>query len=321
MWLALRIAFGVQIGSPADSVDVTQSAVARDAFGGLQIMADVLIDARTLAVLPPAEVLIVDCRFALGDPGKGERDFLEAHIPGAVYASLDRDLSDLSKHGLGRHPLPDIEVFAQMLSRWGWQASRRVVAYDDAGGALAAARLWWMLDSVGIATGVLDGGWQAWLAAELPIEQGAAIPCETTKVELHFDPARVVYYEELEALRGQASTLLLDARAAPRFRGESEPLDRAAGHVPGARNRPFSQNLGADGRFKPAPALREEFAAALGARQPNDVVHMCGSGVTACHNLLAMEVAGLHGSRLFAPSWSGWVSDPSRPIALGDQAL
>ena len=279
---------------------------------------EVLIDAMALAALPPHDVLIVDCRFALADPGKGERDFLDGHIPGAVYASLDRDLSDLSKQGLGRHPLPDVEAFAQTLSRWGWRRPQRVVAYDDAGGALAAARLWWMLESVGIAASVLDGGWQAWTAAGLPVEHGAAVPRQATSVELHFDPARVVYYEELQALRERPFTLMLDARAAPRFRGESEPLDRAAGHVPGAHNRPFSENLDADGRFKSPQALREAFEAALAGRRPDAVVHMCGSGVTACHNLLAMEAAGLHGSRLFAPSWSGWVADPSRPVATGN---
>ena len=279
---------------------------------------DVLIDAKALAALPPQDVLIVDCRFGLADPGKGERDFLEAHIPGAVYASLDHDLSDLSKQGLGRHPLPDIEVFARTLSQWGWHKTQRVVAYDDAGGALAAARLWWMLDSVGIVACVLDGGWQAWTAAGFPVEHGAAAPRAATSVPLHFDPARVMYYEELEARREKPSTLMLDARAAPRFRGETEPLDRAAGHVPGARNRPFSENLAADGRFKSPQMLREQFSALLGEHRPGDVVHMCGSGVTACHNLLAMEAAGLHGSRLFAPSWSGWVSDPSRPVATGD---
>jgi thiosulfate/3-mercaptopyruvate sulfurtransferase len=135
---------------------------------------------------------------------------------------------------------------------------------------------------------------------------------------LRFDPQRVVDYQELEALRQRPATLLLDARAAPRFRGDSEPIDRVGGHVPGARNRPFSRNLDATGRFKPAAALREEWTAALEGRAPREVVHMCGSGVTACHNLLAMEAAGLHGSRLFAPSWSGWVSDPARPVATGD---
>jgi thiosulfate/3-mercaptopyruvate sulfurtransferase len=279
---------------------------------------DVLIDAKTLAALTPDSVLVVDCRFALSDPAKGERDFLEAHVPGAVYASLDRDLSDLSKKGLGRHPLPDVAAFARTLSRWGWRKGQWVVAYDDAGGALAAARLWWMLRIAGIDACVLDGGWQAWLGASLPVEHGAAAPREVTPVELPADPAAVVYFDELEILRAKASTLLLDARAEPRFRGDVEPLDRVAGHVPGARNRPFSQNLGTDGRFKSADALRAEFEILLGVHAPRDVVHMCGSGVTACQNLLAMEAAGLHGSRLFAPSWSGWVDDQRRPIATGD---
>lgn len=278
---------------------------------------DVLIDAKVLAALPPRSVLIVDCRFALTDPGKGERDFLEAHVPGAVYASLDRDLSDLSKQGLGRHPLPDVDAFARTLTGWGWNERQRVVAYDDAGGALAAARLWWMLTCVGIDASVLNGGWQAWKQAGLPVEHGAALPRNATHVVLDFDPAKAVYYEELESLRWQSSTLLLDARAAPRFRGESEPLDRAAGHIPGARNRPFSQNLADDGRFKPAAILQKEFAVVLGTHAAGDVVHMCGSGVTACHNLLAMEAAGLRGSRLFAPSWSGWCSDPAREGATG----
>lgn len=280
-------------------------------------MNDVLIDANTLADLAPESVLIVDCRFALADPGQGEREFLEAHIPGAVYASLDRDLSDLSKQGLGRHPLPEPEAFAQTLARWGWRLGMRVVAYDDAGGALAAARLWWMLDAAGIAASVLDGGWQSWREAGLPTESGEAAPLPAAPVEFRFDPTRVVFYDELESLRQQPGTLLLDARAAPRFRGESEPIDRVGGHVPGAGNRPFSQNLDSSGRFKPAKMLRAEWDAALGGRAPRDVVHMCGSGVTACHNLLAMEAAGLHGSRLFAPSWSGWVGDPSRPVARG----
>jgi thiosulfate/3-mercaptopyruvate sulfurtransferase len=279
---------------------------------------DVLIEAKTLAALTAESVLVVDCRFALSDPAKGERDFLEAHVPGAVYASLDHDLSDLSKQGLGRHPLPDVAAFARTLSRWGWRKGQWVVAYDDAGGALAAARLWWMLRIADIDACVLDGGWQAWLAASLAVEHGAAAPREMTVVELPADATAVVYFGELETLRARPSTLLLDARAEPRFRGDVEPLDRAAGHVPGARNRPFSQNLAADGRFKPTKALRAEFETLLGGHAPCDVVHMCGSGVTACHNLLAMEAAGLHGSRLFAPSWSGWVSDPARPVATGD---
>ncbi|HEX7349032.1 MAG TPA: sulfurtransferase [Rhodanobacteraceae bacterium] len=276
----------------------------------------VLVDAQSLTGVSPDDVLIVDCRFALADPGKGARDFAEAHISHAVYASLDHDLSDLSKRGLGRHPLPDVAAFARTLARLGWRRGQHVVAYDAMGGALAAARLWWMLGAVGIEASVLDGGWQAWLAAGLPTAHGADSPTAADAVALQFDPARVVYFDELETLRRQPATLLLDARAAPRFRGEVEPLDRVAGHIPGAHNRPFAENL-RDGSFKDTATLRTEFEHALAGHAARDVVHMCGSGVTACHNLLAMEAAGLHGSRLFAPSWSGWSSDPARPVATG----
>ena len=279
---------------------------------------NVLVDVKTLATLPQESVLPVDCRFVLSDPAQGERDFLEAHIPGAVYANLDRDLSELSRHGMGRHPLPDASAFAQTLSSWGWHPGLHVVAYDAAGGAMAAARLWWMLAGVGIAASVLDGGWQAWQTAGLPTQRGVAARRVPTHVTLHFDTRRMVDYEELEKLRRQPESLVLDARGAPRFRGDSEPIDRVAGHVPGAHNRPFSQNLTADGRFKQPEVLREEFNAALAGRAPSRAVHMCGSGVFACHNQLAMEVAGLRGSRVFVPSWSGWVSDPSRPVATGD---
>jgi thiosulfate/3-mercaptopyruvate sulfurtransferase len=279
---------------------------------------EVLLGALELAALPRGSVLVVDCRFALADPDQGERDHLESHVPGALYASLDRDLSDLSRPGLGRHPLPDLTVFARTLSRWGWRPGLRAVVYDDAGGALAAARLWWMLRTAGIEAQVLDGGWRAWREAGLPVESGVAKAAAGKPATLAIDTHAVVYYAELDRLRAQPSTLLLDARAAPRFRGEHEPLDRVGGHVPGARNRPYSENLQADGRFKTTPALRAEFARVLGDRDPHEVIHMCGSGVTACHNLLAMEAAGLHGSRLFAPSWSGWVSDPARPVATGD---
>jgi len=278
-----------------------------------------LIDAVELAALPPHDVLIVDCRFDLADPDKGRRDYLDGHIPGAVFASLDHDLSDLSRQteGLGRHPLPLESAFNALLSRWGWQAGMQVVSYDAGSGALAAARLWWLLRLVGMQqVAVLDGGYAAWLAAGLPVESGAATARTATRVSLRYDASQMLV--EHAALLGGASGQLLDARAAPRYRGDVEPLDRVGGHVPGALNRPFADNLGSDGRFKSPAQLREEFAAVLGSTAPSDVVHMCGSGVTACHNLLAMEHAGLHGSRLYAPSWSGWVSDPSRPVATGD---
>jgi len=274
-----------------------------------------LIDAESLSGLASHEVLIVDCRFDLADPAKGEREYLDGHIPGAVYASLDRDLSDLSRQieGLGRHPLPLESALAQSLSRWGWQPGMQVVSYDAAGGALAAARLWWLLRLVGEkSVAVLDGGYAAWQAADLPIEKGAASARPAGKASLRFD-ARTLLLDHGAAAEGT----LLDARAAPRYRGDVEPLDRVGGHVPGALNRPFTDNLGGDGLFKPVAQLRDEFLSVLGATEPSDVVHMCGSGVTACHNILAMEHAGLHGSRIYPPSWSGWISDPARPVAKG----
>jgi thiosulfate/3-mercaptopyruvate sulfurtransferase len=176
--------------------------------------------------------------------------------------------------------------------------------------------LWWLLRLVGVQqAAVLDGGYAAWLAARLPTESGEPVARPVSHVSLHYDANQVLV--DHAALLGGASGQLLDARAAPRYRGDVEPLDRVGGHVPGALNRPFADNLGSDGRFKSPAQLHEEFLAVLGSTAPSDVVHMCGSGVTACHNLLAMEHAGLHGSRLYAPSWSGWVSDPARPIAKG----
>jgi thiosulfate/3-mercaptopyruvate sulfurtransferase len=278
-----------------------------------------LIDAAGLAALPPDDVLIVDCRFDLADPARGARDYLDGHIPGAVYASLDHDLSDLSRQaeGLGRHPLPLESAFSTLLSRWGWRPGMQVVSYDAAGGALAAARLWWLLRLVGVQqVAVLDGGYAAWLAAGLPVEVGEPAARSVSQVSLRYDTSQVLL--DHAALLHDAAGQLLDARAAPRYRGDVEPLDRVGGHVPGALNRSFADNLGSDGRFKPAAQLRDEFVAVLGSTLPSQVVHMCGSGVTACHNLLAMEYAGLHGSRLYAPSWSGWISDPSRPVAKGD---
>lgn len=278
---------------------------------------NVLVDVAELAAAAAGSTLIIDCRFTLGRPGEGEQAFLAAHIPGAVYASLDADLSDLSRHGEGRHPLPDAENFSRTVARWGWHPGVPVVSYDAAGGAMAAARLWWMLDVAGIRARVLDGGWQAWQAAGLPVAHGPTAAPAPTDVTLRFDRSRMVDYAELDALRRDPAALVLDARAAIRFRGESEPIDRVAGHVPGARNRPVAENLDASGRLKPAAALRTEFQALLQGRDPARVVSMCGSGVFACQNLLAMEAAGLHGGRVFVPSWSGWSSDPARPVAAG----
>jgi thiosulfate/3-mercaptopyruvate sulfurtransferase len=279
---------------------------------------DPLVDVAGLAAMAPAAVLIADCRFELADPEKGRRDYRLGHIPGAVYAHLDEDLSELGKQaeGLGRHPLPEPEAFAAALGRWGWHPGLTVVAYDAGGGAMVAARLWWLLRIAGLPARVLDGGLAAWVAAGLPLEHGTT-KRQPTRVELDLDAGQVLLTDAIERGRHTPGMLLLDARAEPRYRGEVEPIDRVGGHVPGARNRPFVDNLQADGRFRPAAELRAEFEALLEGHDPSDVVHMCGSGVTACHNLLAMEHAGLRGSRLYAPSWSGWSSDPARPVATG----
>jgi thiosulfate/3-mercaptopyruvate sulfurtransferase len=279
-----------------------------------------LIDASALAELTgTGKVLVVDCRFELSDPAAGARAFAQGHIPGAVYADLNRDLSDLSKSAaLGRHPLPDAAAFSAVLGRWGWTADTPVVAYDAAQGALAAARLWWMLRLAGATqVAVLDGGVQAWIDAGLPLVDTAVFRAPT-QVRVQFDARQIVYSDALvEALR-DPSRRLIDARRAARYSGESEPIDKVAGHIPGALNRPFADNLDASGRFKSVAQLRAEFAALLGAVRPADTIHMCGSGVTACHNLLAMEHAGLTGSRVFAPSWSGWIADPQRLVATNN---
>ncbi|HET8941081.1 MAG TPA: sulfurtransferase [Rudaea sp.] len=277
-----------------------------------------LIDARALNDLARTDdILIVDCRFSLADPDGGARDYAQGHIPGAVYADLNRDLSDLSRLGAGRHPLPDAWAFSALLGRLGWKPGMQVVAYDAANGAIAAARLWWMLRLVGERNvAVLDGGLKAWTDAGFGLS-AESVHRRATLVSVQFDAGQIVDSAQLEHLLKNPAVLLIDARAAERFRGDVEPLDPVAGHVPRARNRPFSENLDADGRFKPARQLRDEFQAVLGDHAADDTVHMCGSGVTACHNLLAMEHAGLVGSRIFAPSWSGWIADASRPVARG----
>lgn len=263
--------------------------------------------------------VVVDCRFSLEDSERGRRDFLQAHIPGAVYAHLDRDLSGPVVAGrTGRHPLPDPAALADLLSGWGIGPGVQVVAYDDRGGAFAA-RLWWMLGWLGHdAAAVLDGGWPAWQQAGYPARSGAAQP-----VPRIFSPqlrperaveAEAVEAEAVEAARQDAAACLLDARAEARFRGEHEPIDPVAGHIPGARSAPFSDNLDAEGRFLPPEALRARFEALLAGTAPEGVVSYCGSGVTAAHNLLALAHAGLHGARLYPGSWSEWITDPQRPV-------
>lgn len=272
-----------------------------------------LVQAEELALhAGKAAIVIVDGRFALGDPVAGEKAYGNAHIPGALYAHLDRDLSDQGRQDQGRHPWPDAADFTARLGAWGVTRQSQVVAYDDGDGALAA-RLWFLLRALGHRNvAVLDGGWMQWNALGLPVES-TIHPPQPASYKAQFDMNLLLDAGQVQAHLDRGG-MLVDARAAERFRGEVEPIDRIAGHVPGAINRPYAQNL-SNGRFKSAMQLGEEFRALLAQHKPNEVVAMCGSGVTACHHLLAMEHAGLRGARLFTGSWSGWISDPQRPIA------
>lgn len=276
-----------------------------------------------LAKSSAQQLMIFDCTFDLMKPELGQQQFDEAHIPSAIYVNLDKHLSaknDPTAASGGRHPLPSRETFAAWLSSIGFTNAHQAVVYDR-NGVNYCGRLWWMLKWAGHeAVAVLDGGLQAW--------QGAGHGLETSNSASKFNVIPSNY-----SLAGELSTLsaintvannlnkphqtILDARGAPRFRGEVEPLDPAAGHIPGALNRPFTENLGADGKFKPADVLKAEFTQLLAGRDPNTVVHHCGSGVSAVPNILAMELAGFGRQALFAGSWSEWCSDPSRPVAQG----
>lgn len=257
--------------------------------------------------------VVVDCRFSLADTEAGYRAYRDGHIPGARYAHLDNDLSGPITPLTGRHPLPDPTPLTDALGRWEIGDETQVVAYDDMGGMLAAARLWWLLRWLGHqAVAVLDGGFSAWRRAGLPLSTG-----EPTVQTVVFNgrPNQQLWLttEQMENLSSEA--LLLDGRAAARYRGEVEPIDPVAGHIPGAINAPIEENLTAEGYFRPLSELQARFSKVLSGHPPTAVVHSCGSGVTACHNLLAMEAAGFPGSRLYAGSWSEWIRDPNRPIA------
>lgn len=273
-----------------------------------------VVDARATA---STALRVMDARFSLADPQSGAAQYAAGHLPGAVYADLNRDLSDLSRQGHGRHPLPDAAAFAATLGRWGIGVDTQVVVYDAGDGSMAAARLWWLLRLVGHHdVALLDGGLAAWQAAGLDVVDAETRVPALPPYPGRFDMAQVASADEVAARLSQTPGWLFDARAGERYRGEVEPLDRIAGHVPGALNRPLALNL-RDGRFRPAAELRAELEPLLGAHAPDDAVMMCGSGVTACHLLLAFEIAGLSGARVFADSWSGWSADPARPVARG----
>jgi thiosulfate/3-mercaptopyruvate sulfurtransferase len=276
---------------------------------------------------------VFDCSFDLMQPHAGEEQYLASHIPGAVYAHLDKALS--ARHGVpgahgvltasgadtpasgGRHPLPNREKFATWLSSVGFANDMQAVVYDR-NGANYCGRLWWMLKWTGHnKVAVLDGGLQAWQAAGGAVNSGEEPAHFQTNFMLAPALATLVDGQTVADQLGRPAQTLIDARATPRFRGEVEPLDPVAGHIPGALNRPFSQNLSPDGKFKPSDQLRAEFETLLGGRDPATVVHHCGSGVSALPNLIAMEVAGLGRTSLYAGSWSDWVSNPDRPVAQG----
>lgn len=281
---------------------------------------ETLIDVETLAAhLEHPRWRVVDCRFTLADPDAGARAFALGTIPGAVFGHLDHDLSGPVIAGrTGRHPLPSREAFAATLGRWGIGADTQVIAFDEVGGAFAA-RLWWMLRWVGHrAVAVLDGGLPAWTA-----EGHALAPGKPSAIASQFElgPALVasVTAEELLARIHDPAVAVLDARAAARFRGENETTDPVAGHIAGARSAPFMDNLDASGRFRSPAELRSHYAARLASAAPEHAITYCGSGLTACHDVLAMAHAGLPLPRLYPGSWSEWITDPTRPRATGDE--
>ncbi len=272
---------------------------------------------QTAAHLDDPQWVICDCRHDLANHSAGYKAYRAGHIPGARFLHLDVDLSGPKTGLTGRHPLPHPATFCLRLGALGISNNTQVVAYDETGGVYAS-RLWWMLRWVGHhKAAVLDGGWQAWLKAKLPVtvEQPEIEPASFSG---KLQPQVAVDSALLLANLQNPKALVLDARSDDRYRGENETLDPVAGHIPGAANRFFKLNLDADGRFKSATALKTEFSKTLDGHAPEAIVHQCGSGVTACHNLLAMEVAGLSGSRLYPGSWSEWVSDRRRPVARGD---
>lgn len=272
--------------------------------------------AAALAATGTRPVVAIDCRHDLSLPQLGREQFAAAHIPGAVFAHLDHDLSGPVTAQSGRHPLPDRLTLAKFLGAAGIDSDTHVVAYDQ-DKSMFAARLWWLLRWLGHErVSVLNGGLAAWQAAGLPLQ---STPTARGARAFSVRPAlaQAVTTAEVQHELGIGRILLLDARAADRFAGLNETLDPVAGHVPGARNQPFALNLDGDGRLRSAAALRGLWSEVLGDTPPAQAVAMCGSGVTACHNLLAMELAGLSGARLYAGSFSEWIRDPARQVATG----
>lgn len=262
--------------------------------------------------------VIIDCRFDLANPNWGNQEYLDGHIPGAFFADLNHDLASPITPTSGRHPLPDPDKWRETVSKWGITPDTQVVAYDSTGGSLAAVRVWWLLRAYqhhNVA--VLDGGYPKWIQENRPVETRLPQPRLMSDFTGQLDPQVMVTSSEMVDLHSDPEIRLIDARSAERFRGEIEPIDPVAGHIPGAKNRPVAHNLDANQTFKTPEKLRLEFMELLQGVSPDNVIAYCGSGITAAHNLLAMEIAGLSGARLYAGSWSEWIRDPSRPVQTG----
>lgn len=282
-------------------------------------LAQLLSPAQLAERLNQPALIVLDCRFALEDPAYGARVYAEGHIPGARFIDLEHDLSAPVQRGItGRHPLPDPQQLLERLRALGVGQHSEIVLYDDGPGAFAA-RAWWLLAWLGKREGVflLDGGLNAWRAANLPLDSAtpAVSPGDLQGTP---DASLLVSADALLKRLGTPQLTLLDARALPRFRGEMEPIDPVAGHIPGAQCAVFTDNLDGNGRFKSPEQLRERFSALLGQRPAEQLVAYCGSGVTACHNLFALCLAGYPLLPLYAGSWSEWITDPQRPLACGD---
>jgi thiosulfate/3-mercaptopyruvate sulfurtransferase len=282
------------------------------------MMFKTLIDVNSLqALLAEPRLAVVDCRFDLMHPEAGQQTYLTGHIPGARYADLNRDLSAPVGAHTGRHPLPSPEAFAAWLGAIGIGNDTQVVAYDEANGSIAA-RLWWMLRWLGHgAVAVLDGGFKAWTAHGGALQAGEPASRHAEHFTPRIDPNALVSTAELEHALRDPKTMLVDARAHERYAGTVEPIDPVAGHIPGAENHPFTANLGPEAQFLSAAELQRRWQERLEGRDPGNLVAMCGSGVTACHNLLSLEIAGVTGGKLYAGSWSEWIRDPRRPVARG----
>jgi|SRR5690625_503788 len=288
-------------------------------------------DAKKLIHEP--NTVFVDTRYHLTDSEKGKEQYQKSRIPGAVYVHQGSDLVGLCTGKNGRHPLPALTEFRQLIDKLGLTDEKQIIIYDASFGQFAA-RLWWMLRWAGLNNvALLDGGWQAWQAANAPIDsQPKNLKLEQTppnSIQVNHSDAvclsarngsgsmPLCSRETILAHLNDGCLCIIDGRAAERYRGEVEPLDPVAGHIPGAKNRPTNQNLNKNGTFKPAQQLRAEFESLIAGFEPNQVVHQCGSGITACHNLFSMELVGLTGSMLYAGSWSEWVAYPGAPIATG----